>query len=117
MNQLQYNKKVFRNYNLYATGSLNEILTPEEQNLATTLEIHTFSSVIFENKGTYFKQHVLPVEGQLSPIFDYYIFTKGQNQMNKILLADNDNAQEVCTGPKNTFKGDLVTIDNFLVNG
>tara|TARA_B110000908_G_C10001759_1_gene334439 strand:- start:20 stop:133 length:114 start_codon:yes stop_codon:yes gene_type:complete len=37
--------------------------------------------------------------------------------MNKILLADNDNAQEVCTGPKNTFKGDLVTIDNFLVNG
>ena len=43
LNQLQYNKKVFRNYNLYATGCLNKILTPEEQNLATTLEIHTFS--------------------------------------------------------------------------
>ena len=37
--------------------------------------------------------------------------------MNKILLADNDNAQETCTGPKNRLKGDLVTINNFLVNG
>ena len=113
LNQLQYKKKEFKNYELYANASLENILTPEELEKATTLKIHTYSSSIFENKEGIFIQHELPVEAQFSPIFDAEVWTDDSQQgTKKILLVGNDNAFEVFTGPKNASEGVVITIDN-----
>ncbi|MDG1264194.1 MAG: VCBS repeat-containing protein [Flavobacteriaceae bacterium] len=113
LNQLQYKKKEFKNYELYANASLENILTPEELENATTLKIHSYSSSIFENKEGIFIQHELPVEAQFSPIFDAEVWTDDSQQgTKKILLVGNDNAFEVFTGPKNASEGLVITIDN-----
>jgi hypothetical protein len=113
LNQLQYKKKEFKNYELYANASLENILTPEELEKATTLKIHSYSSSIFENKKGIFIQHELPVEAQFSPIFDAEVWTDdSQKGTKKILLVGNDNAFEVFTGPKNASEGVVITIDN-----
>ena len=113
LNQLQYKKKEFKNYELYANASLENILTPEELEKATTLKIHSYSSSIFENKKGIFIQHELPVEAQFSPIFDAEVWTDDSQQgTKKILLVGNDNAFEVFTGPKNASEGVVITIDN-----
>ena len=113
INQLQYKKKEFKNYELYANASLENILTPEELEKATTLKIHSYSSSIFENKKGIFIQHELPVEAQFSPIFDAEVWTDDSQQgTKKILLVGNDNAFEVFTGPKNASEGVVITIDN-----
>lgn len=113
LNQLQYKKKEFKNYALYANASLENILTPEELEKAATLKIYTYSSSIFENKDGIFIQHELPVEAQFSPIFDAEVWTDDSQQgTKKILLVGNDNAFEVFTGPKNASEGVVITIDN-----
>ena len=113
LNQLQYKKKEFKNYELYANASLENILTPEELEKAATLKIYTYSSSIFENKDGIFIQHELPVEAQFSPIFDAEVWTDDSQQgTKKILLVGNDNAFEVFTGPKNASEGVVITIDN-----
>jgi hypothetical protein len=82
---------------------------------ATTLEIHSYSSSIFENKGNFFVQHELPVEAQFSPIFDAEVLVEDSQQgTKKILLVGNDNAFEVFTGPKNASEGVVITIDSQL---
>jgi len=115
LNQLQYKKRDFKNYQLYANASMEDILTPEELEKATTLEIHSYSSSIFENKGNFFVQHELPVEAQFSPIFDAEVLVEDSQQgTKKILLVGNDNAFEVFTGPKNASEGVVITIDSQL---
>tara|TARA_B100000767_G_C19775579_1_gene542367 strand:- start:635 stop:3883 length:3249 start_codon:yes stop_codon:yes gene_type:complete len=115
LNQLQYKKRDFKNYNLYANASLEDILTQEELEKATTLEIHSYSSSIFENKGDYFIQHELPVEAQFSPVFDAEVLVEDSQQgTKKILLVGNDNAFEVFTGPKNASEGVVITINSQL---
>ena len=112
LNQLQYKKKIFKNYTLYANASINDILTDEEHQKAETLEIHTYSSSIFENKGSSFIQHELAVEAQFSPVFDAMVVEVGKEQLKKIVLVGNDNAYEVFTGPKNGFEGLVLSIDS-----
>ena len=115
LNQLQYKKRDFKNYKLYANASMEDILTPEELEKATTLEIHSYSSSIFENKGDFFVQHELPVEAQFSPVFDAEVLVEDSQQgLKKILLVGNDNAFEVFTGPKNASQGVVITIDSQL---
>tara|TARA_B110000971_G_scaffold124589_1_gene127518 strand:+ start:1 stop:2277 length:2277 start_codon:yes stop_codon:yes gene_type:complete len=112
LNQMQYKKKTFKNYTLYANASINDILTDEEHQKAETLEIHTYSSSIFENKGSSFIQHELAVEAQFSPVFDAMVVEVGKEQLKKIVLVGNDNAYEVFTGPKNGFEGLVLSIDS-----
>ena len=112
LNQMQYKKKAFKNYTLYANASINDILTEEEQQKAETLAIHTYSSSVFENKGNSFVQHELAVEAQFSPVFDAMIVEVGNEQSKKIVLVGNDNAYEVFTGPKNGFEGLVLSIDS-----
>jgi len=114
LNQMQYKKKAFKNYSLYANATLDDILTEEEQQKAETLEIHTYSSSIFENKGNSFIQHELAVEAQFSPVYDAMVVDVGEPQTKKIVLVGNDNAYEVFTGPKNGFEGLVLSIDSSL---
>ena len=114
LNQLQYKKKAFKNYDLYAQATLDDILTTEEQQQAQTLEIHTYSSSIFENKGTTFVQHEMPVEAQFSPIFDAAVVSFESSQDKNVLLVGNDNAYEVFTGPKNGFEGVVLSVDSLF---
>ena len=111
---MQYKKKAFKNYSLYANATLDDILTEEEQQKAETLEIHTYSSSIFENRGNSFIQHELAVEAQFSPVFDAMVVDVGEAQTKKIVLVGNDNAYEVFTGPKNGFEGLVLSIDSSL---
>ncbi len=112
LNQMQYKKKAFKNYTLYANATIDDILTEEEQQKAETLEIHTYSSSVFENKGSSFVQHELAVEAQFSPVFDAMVVEVGKEQLKKIVLVGNDNAYEVFTGPKNGFEGLVLSIDS-----
>ena len=112
LNQMQYKKKAFKNYTLYANATIDDILTDEEHQKAETLEIHTYSSSVFENKGNSFVQHELTVEAQFSPVFDAMVVEVGKEQLKKIVLVGNDNAYEVFTGPKNGFEGLVLSIDS-----
>ncbi|MDG1385425.1 MAG: FG-GAP-like repeat-containing protein, partial [Flavobacteriaceae bacterium] len=112
LNQMQYKKKAFKNYTLYANATIDDILTDEEQQKAETLEIHTYSSSVFENKGSSFVQHELAVEAQFSPVFDAMVVEVGKERLKKIVLVGNDNAYEVFTGPKNGFEGLVLSIDS-----
>ena len=112
LNQMQYKKKAFKNYTLYANATIDDILTDEEQQKAKTLEIHTYSSSVFENKGSSFVQHELAIEAQFSPVFDAMVVEVGKEQLKKIVLVGNDNAYEVFTGPKNGFEGLVLSIDS-----
>ena len=112
LNQMQYKKKAFKNYTLYANATIDDILTDEEHQKAETLEIHTYSSSVFENKGNSFVQHELTVEAQFSPVFDAMVVEVGKEQIKKIVLVGNDNAYEVFTGPKNGFEGLVLSIDS-----
>ena len=112
LNQMQYKKKAFKNYTLYGNATIDDILTDEEHQKAETLEIHTYSSSVFENKGNSFVQHELTVEAQFSPVFDAMVVEVGNEQLKKIVLVGNDNAYEVFTGPKNGFEGLVLSIDS-----
>ena len=112
LNQMQYKKKAFKNYTLYANATIDDILTDEEHQKAEILEIHTYSSSVFENKGNSFVQHELTVEAQFSPVFDAMVVEVVKEQLKKIVLVGNDNAYEVFTGPKNGFEGLVLSIDS-----
>lgn len=112
LNQLQYKKRQFNSYTSYADASIDELFTSEEMQRLNILDVHTFSTSIFENNEGKFLQHNLPINAQFSPVFaSAVIKIKG---VKHLLLVGNDNAHEAFTGPKNSTTGELYAVDQFL---
>jgi len=111
LSQLQTKKKQFSNYENYSTATIDEVLTPKESKQAKTLKTHTFASMIFENKNNKFYSHILPPEAQFSPMFVSLSEDIDKDGKKEIILAGNDNAFEVFTGPKNATQGVIFSVD------
>jgi len=108
LNQLQHKKKQFNTYALYASAAFDQIFSEDEKQQLLTDNVHTFSTLIFENLGETYKKHTLPVSVQFSPSFDSKVITL--NKKKYILFVGNDNMFEVFTGPKNAYQGELIEI-------
>ncbi|MFB6230291.1 MAG: VCBS repeat-containing protein [Salinibacter sp.] len=84
-------KPRFDSYEDYATSTISEILTAEEQSEATHLTASVFETSIFvsQSDGT-FQRRALPIEAQFAPIHGLVARDVNGDDLPDLLLAGND---------------------------
>jgi hypothetical protein len=80
----------------YAAASIEEVLGDRIQE-AHRLEVNTFESVVFLNRGDHFELRILPVEAQLSPAFGICVGDYDGDGKEDLFLSQNFFATEPST--------------------
>lgn len=96
--QLPSFKKRFTNYHSYSIATISAVLNSEEFNAAQQLSVSDLRSSYFENKGTHFIKHALPIPFQFSPIFSSVTVDFNNDGMLDIISAGNLSATRARTG-------------------
>ena len=88
--QMPVMKKKFLYYSSYAGKTIDEVLTDEQQRLATKLEVKESRSMIFYNDGkSGFTPTALPVEAQLSSMFAISVADINADGLPDLLMGGN----------------------------
>ena len=88
----------FKDYNSFASASLESIYGKKELDDARHLQVNSFSSKVFINDGQgNFEASDLPIEAQYAPINDLIISDINKDKIPDIILAGNLFASEVET--------------------
>ncbi|MCM4151073.1 hypothetical protein DHD05_05655 [Arenibacter sp. N53] len=94
-------KKVFPDYDTFASASLSEVYGEDQLNRSLEYKAHMFQSIALENLGSgEFKIHDLPIEAQISSINDIIIADVDKDGALDLILAGNMYGSEVET-PRN----------------
>ncbi|RDC63629.1 FG-GAP repeat domain-containing protein [Adhaeribacter pallidiroseus] len=92
LNQMIPLRKKFTSYRAYANATITDILTPEQQQQAQTLQAATFQSVILENKGDgTFAMQELPLEAQFAPVYAIALVDVDHDGFKDIILGGNQS--------------------------
>lgn len=91
-------KKIFPNYDTFASASLSEVYGEDQLNQSLEYKAHMFQSIALENLGDdEFRIHELPVEAQISSINDIIIADVDKDGALDLILAGNMYGSEVET--------------------
>ncbi|MEP6648208.1 MAG: FG-GAP-like repeat-containing protein, partial [Saprospiraceae bacterium] len=101
-------KKKFNRYGIYSTATIGDIFTKSELSGSTSLTLNTLETVYLVNENKKFIAHVLPVQAQLSPVYDMIIEDFDHNGKKDILMAGNFNYAETETGEEDAGTGTLL---------
>jgi hypothetical protein len=82
-------RKKFTNYYKYAGASVNDILNPEQQQMAGRADAVRFETSYLENKGDHFEFKSLPVQAQFSPVHAITILDYDGDGNDDVILAGN----------------------------
>lgn len=107
--QMPYIKKEFKNYDLFAKASFEEILGDRIDSTTVKNEVHTFESGILtfdQGKGSFEK---LPNAAQISPIFGAIEMDVDRNGENEIIVVGNYYNREVETTRSDASNGQVIS--------
>ncbi|WP_051315572.1 VCBS repeat-containing protein [Arenibacter certesii] len=94
-------KKIFPNYDTFASASLSEVYGEEQLSKSLEYKAHMFQSIVLENLGKgNFRIHELPIKAQVSSINDIIIADVDSDGNLDLILAGNMYGSEVET-PRN----------------
>lgn len=82
-------RKKFPDYYTYAKATVNDILTPEQQQQAGKLEAVRFETSCLENKGDHFEFKPLPAEAQFSPVAGITVLDYDGDGNEDVILGGN----------------------------
>lgn len=109
--QMPFIKKEFKNYELFANASLDDVLGKRKKGAAYH-EAKIFESSYIENLGNgQFKVHVLPLEAQFAPVFGSVIYDWNKDGHLDIITAGNYYNREVETTRSDAGVGNLLLGD------
>jgi hypothetical protein len=96
----------FQNYKLYATATMDSVITPEMRKGAIRLKATTLQSCLLLNQGNgKFKMVPLPVEAQTSQLDGMVVDDFDGDGNLDVALSGNDFGTEVATGRYDAFNG------------
>ncbi|AWV98848.1 VCBS repeat-containing protein [Arcticibacterium luteifluviistationis] len=96
--QIPSMKRRFPDYRKYAEARFEESFTKEEIQSAYHAEISELRTLYFENTGSAFVAHQLPIETQFSPIYGILIDDFNADGYSDALLVGNSTASETIGG-------------------
>ena len=82
-------RKKFPDYYTYAKATVNDILTPEQQQQAGKLEAVRFETSCLENKGDHFEFKPLPAEAQFAPVAGITVLDYDGDGIEDVILGGN----------------------------
>jgi hypothetical protein len=80
----------FDSYEEYATSTIGNILTDEERDAATRLEVSIFETSVFHREDGTFRQWALPTQAQFAPVQGLAVRDVNGDARPDLLLAGND---------------------------
>ncbi len=109
--QLPFLKKKYLKYSAYQNQTINDIFTAEEQKNMISLSAYELHSHILINTGNSFEKHVLPMEAQLTPMYDFLLTDINDDGFIDIIGGGNLYAVKPEIGRYDAGKGLLMTGD------
>jgi len=98
MDQLFPLRKKFTSYAPYSEATLTDLFTSTELSQAKKLTATQLQTVYFENQGTQFIQHTLPVEAQYAPVYSIEVLDFNSDGHLDFILAGNQSAIRIRLG-------------------
>lgn len=111
LDQLFPLRKKFTTYAPYAEATLTDLFTAAELSQATTLAATELRTVYFENQGTQFIKHTLPVEAQYAPVHSIEVLDYNGDGHLDFILAGNQSAIRIRLGSIDANFGQLYAGD------
>ena len=104
-------KKKYLHYRDYGQATVNDIFGSDLAN-AQNFNAKTLATTYFENLGNgKFTAKVLPIEAQVSPVFDIAITDFNNDNIKDLILVGNSTAEWTETGPIDASNGVLLLGD------
>jgi hypothetical protein len=107
LDQLFPLRKKFTTYAPYADATLADLFTSAELSQAKKLTATELQTVYFENKGTQFVQHTLPIEAQYAPVHSIEVLDYNYDGDLDFILAGNQSAIRIRLGSIDANYGQL----------
>lgn len=101
-----YNKR-FLYYSEYAKADMNNIFG-EKLNAAQHYTASQMSSVLLENTGTGFKEHLLPMQAQWYPIYNINVLDVNGDGKKDLIVGGNQAYARIKFGAYSSGKGDVL---------
>ncbi|WP_416837108.1 VCBS repeat-containing protein [Flavobacterium sp. ZT3R17] len=101
----------FPTYDSYSEATINEVLSPEQLQLAKVLKADSFETSWFENKNGTFIPHSLPMQANYAPVYAIAIADYNHDGKNDILLGGNIEKTRIKIGKIDANYGVLLTGD------
>jgi enediyne biosynthesis protein E4 len=98
LDQLFPLRKKFTTYAPYAEATLTDLFTATELSQAKKLTATELRTVYFENQGTQFIKHILPIEAQYAPVYGIEILDYNRDGHLDFILAGNQSAIRIRLG-------------------
>ncbi|WP_341227378.1 VCBS repeat-containing protein [uncultured Arcticibacterium sp.] len=109
--QIPSMKRRFPDYRKYADARFEDSFTAEEVTAAYHAEISELRTLYFENTGSGFVSHVLPIETQLSPVYGILLKDFNGDGYLDALLVGNSTSSETIGGWYDASSGTLLLND------
>lgn len=106
--QLPGLRKKFPRFINYSSATIYDVLSREEVDEALTLKVHNLQSTIFYLQDGKYTGKPLPLEAQVSVVFDIKVDDFNGDGIADILLVGNHKWAEVESGPYDASKGVLL---------
>jgi enediyne biosynthesis protein E4 len=107
LDQIYPMRKKFTSYAAYADATLTSLFTAEELKSAKTLTADELRTVYFENTGSKFVKHALPVEAQYAPVHAIEILDYNNDGNLDLILGGNQSAIRIRVGQIDANYGQL----------
>jgi enediyne biosynthesis protein E4 len=98
LDQLFPLRKKFTTYAPYAEATLTDLFTSAELSQADKLTATELQTVYFENQGTQFIKHTLPIEAQYAPVYSIEVLDFNHDGHLDFILAGNQSAIRIRLG-------------------
>jgi enediyne biosynthesis protein E4 len=91
-------RKKFTTYAPYSEATLTDLFTSAELSQAKKLTATELQTVYFENQGTQFIKHTLPIEAQYAPVYGIEVLDYNHDGHLDFILAGNQSAIRIRLG-------------------
>ncbi|MFC4873750.1 VCBS repeat-containing protein [Negadavirga shengliensis] len=98
LDQMYGMRSKFTDYAAFADAKLEDILTKEQIESATTLEVNELRTLYLENRGNRLIPHELPMEAQFAPIYAIAVIDHNDDGNLDFILAGNQNTTRLRLG-------------------
>jgi enediyne biosynthesis protein E4 len=111
LDQMVSMRSKFTDYASYSKAKMTDLFSVQELEKALRLEIQTLESMYFENTGSGFLPHPLPLPAQVSPIFAILPMDINQDGHLDLILGGNQSQSRIRIGKMDAGLG-LVLLGN-----